>query len=241
MIRAAVIYALLVVSASAAVDSERLVDALREREGYRGRPGALGEAGPYQIRAQTWAQHMPGVPFARAREEGPARACALKHVAWLRAQLAARGVEPSVFNLAAAWNAGLARYVSGRAPERAYRFAADVEAIYSEAVRRHRDNGTQHARRDRRLDQPRRLLVLGAEQEWNVQRRAAGAWLGDRPAAARFVVERDDHDRLSAPRREVGLRAHHVAPPVDGEDRLALERHEVRTQRIDHAAKVGAI
>jgi len=146
-------------------DHARLADAIRIEEGYVGRPGALGEEGPYQIRAITWRQHMqphctgvacslcrdfatddgrelrtnPGprargngaaLPFALAREERYARACALKHLAWLAAKLEARGVPASPFNLAAAWNAGLARYTSGRAPERAYHYALRVELLY---------------------------------------------------------------------------------------------------------------
>lgn len=113
-----------------APDLGRLADCIRSEEGYRGRPGTLGEEGPYQIRAITWQQHMRGTAFAMARQEGPARACALKHLAWLSRSLEARGVPASAFNLAAAWNAGLERYVSGRAPERAYAYARRVESLY---------------------------------------------------------------------------------------------------------------
>lgn len=137
MIRAAVILLCVVVGAIGAIgaelDAHREADALRVREGFRGVDGRLLERGPYQFRAITWRQHMPGVPFALAREEGPARACALKHIRWLAAQLEARGVPGSPFNVAAAWNAGLEQYVSGRAPVRAYRFAADVASLYSAA------------------------------------------------------------------------------------------------------------
>lgn len=131
MIRSFVIFVTLALAASAAqLDVERLADAVRTREGYHGRPGALGEAGPWQIREMTWRQHMGGKPFAAARQEGPARACALKHLGWLRDQLQARGVDGSAFNVAVAWNAGLEQYLSGRAPVRAYRYAADVVRLY---------------------------------------------------------------------------------------------------------------
>lgn len=143
MIRALAISALLVVSSAHAavdlsavasgegrIDINRAVDALREREGYRGRRGALGEEGPWQLMPQTWAMHMPGIAFAEARNPAQARVCAVRHVRWLAAQLEARGVDASVFNIAAAWNAGLERYLSGRAPVRAYRYAADVVGIY---------------------------------------------------------------------------------------------------------------
>ena len=115
---------------AASVDLPLLADAIRTVEGYRGQPGALGEEGPYQIRAITWRQHMPGIAFARAVHEPTARACALKHLAWLARNLEARGVPATAFNLAAAWNAGLDRYTTGRAPERAYAYALRVEAIY---------------------------------------------------------------------------------------------------------------
>lgn len=134
MIRAALIFLLVVVGCSAAnVDADRLAGALRLREGYRGRDGAAGERGPWQIKAEVWAMHMPGIPFAKAREEAPARACALKHIAWLAGRLEARGVAVTPFNLAAAWNAGLTGYTTGRAPERAYHYAADVAALYLNA------------------------------------------------------------------------------------------------------------
>lgn len=135
MIRAALLFLLVVVGASGAnFDAARQADALRLREGYRGRPGALREEGPYQIREVTWRQHMGSMPFAMARQEGPARACALKHIRWLAGQLEARDLEVSPRAVAVAWNAGLARYLSGRAPERAWHFAADVAALYEAAA-----------------------------------------------------------------------------------------------------------
>lgn len=132
MIRALALSAVLVVSAHAGIDVDRFVDALRERETGAGpvRDGARGERGPWQITRAVWALHMPGKPFAQARQAAPARACALKHVRWIAAQLEARGVDASAFNLALAWNAGLEGATHGRAPERAYDYARAVEAIY---------------------------------------------------------------------------------------------------------------
>jgi hypothetical protein len=136
MIRALAISALLVVTAHAGVDVDRFVDALREREtGNRPvRDGAAGERGPWQITGRVWSLQMPGKPFAQARQYGPARACAVKHVRWLAAQLQARGVHASAFNLALAWNAGLEGATRGRAPERAYEYARAVEALYNGAI-----------------------------------------------------------------------------------------------------------
>lgn len=115
----------------AATEHARLADSIRAVEGWRGRDGAAGERGPYQLTAAVWALHNPGRPFALARQEGPARACALKHLAWLSLELGRKGVDPSAFNVAAAWNAGLEGYTTGRAPVRAYLYARDVERIYT--------------------------------------------------------------------------------------------------------------
>lgn len=125
-----VLFVCFVGSLPAATDHAHLADSIRAVEGYRGRDGAAGERGPYQLTAAVWAAHNPGKPFALARQEGPARACALKHLAWLSLELSRKGVDPSVFNLAAAWNAGLEGYTTGRAPVRAYRYALRVEALY---------------------------------------------------------------------------------------------------------------
>jgi len=131
VIRAGLIaIAVLVGAHGAELDAPRLTGALRLREGYRGLDGRLGERGPWQLRESVWRQHMPGMSFAMARQEAPARACALKHIAWLARQLEARGVPATAFNIAAAWNAGLEDYTTGRAPVRAYRYAADVARLY---------------------------------------------------------------------------------------------------------------
>lgn len=136
MIRALVLLLSVVVGCFAAdLDADRLAVVLAQREGYRGVDGGLGELGPWQIREITWGQHMPGVQFSEARKPGPARACALKHIAWLIEQLERIGVPATSFNVAAAWNAGFKQYTTGRAPVRAYRFAADVEALYHDALR----------------------------------------------------------------------------------------------------------
>lgn len=144
MIRAALIACTLAVAAEA-TDLERLADAIRLVEGYRGVPGAMGEDGPYQIRAATWAQHMPGIPFARVVHERTARICARRHLTWLALRLEGRGVPASPFNLALCWNAGLARTLSGRAPERAYDYACRVQVLYSKSV--HLSNLARHGLR----------------------------------------------------------------------------------------------
>ncbi len=131
MIRAVAIFLVLTLAASAApVDVPRLLVAIRTVEGYQGRDGAAGERGPWQITAAVWSRHMPGIPFEHARQEGPAHACAVKHIAWLRARLVAAGIDPNPYNLALAWNAGDGAVLRARAPERAYDYAARVRNLY---------------------------------------------------------------------------------------------------------------
>jgi hypothetical protein len=242
MIRAALISTLLVVSAQAGVDVERLVDALREREGYRGKPGALGEQGPWQLMPSTWAMHMPGRPISEARDAVQARVCALRHVRWLQAELARRCVDASVFNLAAAWNAGLASYVSGRAPVRAYRFAADVVAIYSSGVVRHRHDLQEHALRLRRLEEAHQLSVslVDLQRERDVQAPIARPELTDRPSTLGLFVNRRQGDARFLPREFFEVGADHVAPPIDGEDAVVLNRELVGLGKIDHRANERA-
>ncbi len=108
----------------------RYLAATVQAEDRGGRDGALGERGKYQFREITWRQHMPGVPFALARDPATADACALKHLAWLRRELRRAGIEDNAYNLALCWNAGLDAVLRGVAPERAYHYATRVEAIY---------------------------------------------------------------------------------------------------------------
>ena len=130
MIRAAIIFLALALSAHAAdIDVDRFVEAIRQVENYRGRDGRAGERGPWQITAAVWSMQMRGTPFAEARHEWPANACALKQVAFLRAELLARGVDDNAFNLALCWNAGFTAATAGRAPVLAYDYARRVVAL----------------------------------------------------------------------------------------------------------------
>lgn len=131
MIRAAVIFLALALASHAAVlDVPRFLGAIRAVEEWDGRDGRHGERGPWQITAGVWSMHMPGIPFAEARHEGPARACALKHVAYLRARLRAGNVDDNTYNLAMAWNAGHGAVLRSRVPDVSYFYAARVEALY---------------------------------------------------------------------------------------------------------------
>lgn len=93
-----------------AVDLGREADALAQKEtGLRwdGRPGRFGELSRWQITPAVWVQHSPEPFETAARDEAKARAVALKHLAWLRAQLVRRGVEPTAERLATCWHFGL--------------------------------------------------------------------------------------------------------------------------------------
>lgn len=134
MIRWAIILliaGLAIVSAkSAEVDVPRYLDSTRLIENVDGRDGAHQERGPYGIRPATWRQHMGTLSFALAREERWGRECARRHVAWLQGQLQAAGIDPNVYNLALAYNAGLETVLRGRAPVRAYDHATRLRNLY---------------------------------------------------------------------------------------------------------------
>jgi hypothetical protein len=75
-------------------------------------PGPRGELGAYQFRETTWRQYTT-LPFARAVERPVSDAVAVKHYEWLKRCLVRNGVEPTPYNIAVAWNAGIAAAVRG--------------------------------------------------------------------------------------------------------------------------------
>lgn len=110
--------ALLLMSAPAARAACAELRAIAMVEDWQGRRGAAGERGPWQMMPGTWAQYT-----------GTAEERAAQHLSWLRRQLVRQGVEPSAFNLALCWNAGLRATVTGRAPVSSYDYARRVVAI----------------------------------------------------------------------------------------------------------------
>ena len=92
------------------------------------RPGSRGELGPYQFRASTWRQHSRQ-PFALAVERSHADAVAVRHYDWIRRALVEAGIDPSPFNVALAWNCGLAAVLGGRVPSVSYRYAERVSNL----------------------------------------------------------------------------------------------------------------
>jgi hypothetical protein len=96
--------------ARAELDVGRLVDALGMKEtGLRwdGQPGPAGELSSYQITERVWRQQMAPRPFSEARDPALARACAVKHVRWLIAQIRGRGLTITPQRVATAWHFGI--------------------------------------------------------------------------------------------------------------------------------------
>jgi hypothetical protein len=92
--------------------------------GVPAQPGPAGETGRWQL---TPAVRRDREAELRARGERVTDAAlARAQVVWLQDQLGRAGVDPNPFNIALAWNCGLQRAISGRAPERSYDFARRV-------------------------------------------------------------------------------------------------------------------
>jgi hypothetical protein len=94
-------------------------------------PGSFGELGAYQFRAETWRMHTQR-PFAEAIDRKASDEVAIRHYEWLKATLARGGVEPTAYNIALAWNAGVNAVLKGRAPAIAHDYATRVNNLASE-------------------------------------------------------------------------------------------------------------
>lgn len=106
--------------------SERRVtlDAIHSLENPRNltRPGPRGELGAYQFRAETWRMHTT-LPFAHAHDRTTSDYVAEKHYEWIKRGLESARLAPSPYNIALAWNGGLAAVVAGKSPPAAHRYA----------------------------------------------------------------------------------------------------------------------
>jgi hypothetical protein len=87
--------------------------------------GKLGERGPYQFRRATWRMHTSS-SFDLAENREVANTVAKRHYAWIEAQLQANGMEPSPYNVAVAWNAGVNAVIRGKAPAVSHDYASRV-------------------------------------------------------------------------------------------------------------------
>jgi len=101
------------------------------------KPGSLGELGAYQFREQTWRMHT-AAPFNRALDRRSSDAVAVKHYDWIRSELERRGIEPTPYRIALAWNGGLRAAVGERPPSVAVDYASRAANL---AAQYERDSG----------------------------------------------------------------------------------------------------
>src|SRR4051812_18752269 len=87
--------------------------------------GRFGELGPYQFRPATWRMHTQK-PFRQAIQREVADEAAVKHYEWIKRSFEQAGVDPTVFNIAMAWNCGVDAVISGRVPTVSYQYAQRV-------------------------------------------------------------------------------------------------------------------
>ena len=107
----------------------RLLDAIREIEGWRGRRGSAGEFGPWQIMPSVWSAHSRASPWRASLAEH--RRVALAQIADIRRALADDGRDAnSAFWVALGWNAGPSAVVRGTAPAKSWRYADRTRNIY---------------------------------------------------------------------------------------------------------------
>lgn len=112
------------VLAVGATDRHSTLEAIRNLENPRSltRPGPRGELGPYQFRAATWRMHT-ALPFAHALDRETSDRVAVQHFEWIKRGLAEAGLAVTPYNIALAWNGGLAAAVAGKSPRVAHRYA----------------------------------------------------------------------------------------------------------------------
>lgn len=90
--------------------------------------GRFGELGPYQFRPMTWRMHTQK-PFRQAIQRDVADEVAVRHYEWIKKSFEQAGVEPTVFNIAMAWNCGVNAVIAGRAPAVSYHYAQRVSNL----------------------------------------------------------------------------------------------------------------
>jgi hypothetical protein len=115
-----------VISVASAHASNRsaFLEAIHQIENPRDltRPGPCGELGAYQFRASTWRMHT-STPFELALDRSTSDQVAVQHYEWLKRGLEAARMPATTYNMALAWNSGLAAAVNGKSPRSAHRYA----------------------------------------------------------------------------------------------------------------------
>lgn len=95
--------------------------------------GPYGEQGPYQFRRSVWEQYT-AAPFYRARTAFADRV-AQRHYDWIVRVLRSRGLRPSDYAVAAAWNGGVGSVIRGRIPAVTRDYASRVVNIVESEAR----------------------------------------------------------------------------------------------------------
>lgn len=101
--------------------------------------GKLGERGPYQFRRSTWRMHTSS-SFDLAENREVANTVARRHYAWIQTQLTANGIEPSPYNVAIAWNAGVNAVIRGRIPAVSRDYATRVVNLAGTFLAEHQNS-----------------------------------------------------------------------------------------------------
>ncbi len=94
-------------------------------------PGRFGELGPYQFRRNTWRMHTD-LPFERALDRQASDQVAIRHYEWIARGLRRAGFAVTPYNVALAWNGGLAATVRGRVSRSARSYAERVSNLATE-------------------------------------------------------------------------------------------------------------
>jgi hypothetical protein len=126
-------------SLAGASDRAATLEAIRNLENPRNltRPGPRGELGAYQFRSDTWRMHTT-LPFAQATDRATSDRLAVAHYEWIRRGLEKARLPVTPYNVALAWNGGLAAVVRGTSPRAAHRYAeraANLAAVLHEEQR----------------------------------------------------------------------------------------------------------
>jgi len=90
--------------------------------------GPCGELGAYQFRENTWRMHTQ-VPFKLAIDRTHSDEVAVRHYEWIKRGLIRAGLPVTPYNVALAWNDGLAATIKGRVPAATRNYAERVNNL----------------------------------------------------------------------------------------------------------------
>jgi len=133
------------------IDREAFLTAIAEVEtgGNSRAVGRLGERGQFQFRGSVWRQYT-NRSFFEAHNPTMSYYVAVKHFDWLVDGFRRNGRHPTPYLMAAAWNSGLTRTLSGRLPSSTRSYAQRVSNIVS----------VLETPRVAAVDAPRRFAVM---------------------------------------------------------------------------------